>query len=118
MVNQNVASSSLEPNSQLQNAQKDAIVNSRVCNTVLWEAWRFSDGAEREGLLGRKRIEGALEAACDARKNDTSLARETLSASIDDGDDSGGVWIAVFVYVNESTNSGIEPASSFNIVQT
>jgi hypothetical protein len=55
---------------------------------MLWEAWSLGDGTERKGLLRRKRVEGALETACDARKNDTSLARETLSASIYDGDDS------------------------------
>ena len=99
-------------------AQRDNLSNSRVCDAMLWEAWSLGDGTERKGLLRRKRVEGALETACDARKNDTSLARETLGASIYDGDDSGRVWIAIFVYVNETANSGIEPASSFNIVQT
>jgi len=78
----------------------------------------LGDGAEGEGLLRRKGIEGALKAACNSGKNDTSLARETLGASVDNRNDSSRIRIPIVVYVYKSTNSGVEPAPRLYIVQS
>ena len=53
-------------------------------DTVLRETGSVGDGAKREGVLGRKELQGALEAGGELGEDDTGLSLEALGSSVND----------------------------------
>eukprot|EP00968_Pinguiococcus_pyrenoidosus_P014111 scaffold1282_cov251-Pinguiococcus_pyrenoidosus.AAC.24 len=69
----------------------------RVRDAVLGLARCFCDGAQGEVPLRREGVDAAFEAACQAWKDDTSLPREALGATVDERHNAVRIGIAIFV---------------------